>query len=289
MSDPIAEQANDIEKKCWIAVDTETTGTNPWKYELIEIGAVRFTLTDVLDTFQVLINPEKKQDPKSKAIHNITEEELNREAISLEEAMTRFMVFIKNDPLVFHNAPFDLGFLTIAMDKFNIKHPGNFYYDTLFLSRTYFPNLDSYALDSLRKSLNIDSGPSHRALSDSIATAHVFQNILQKNEVNITSNRKLKTFLRFHRKVDSFELKVPKELEEISNYFNKYIQTNSFLRVSFYDKNQKWTTKTVFPQDIMIFNQVIFLKVKSIGDNDQTLVKVKEAIFHDPDLGKLKF
>ena len=60
----------------WVAVDLETSGVNPWKNEIIEIGAVRFSVDAIIDKFQVLLRPTKKQDPRAKAIHNISQEEI---------------------------------------------------------------------------------------------------------------------------------------------------------------------------------------------------------------------
>jgi len=278
-----------LEDLNWIAVDTETSGTNPWKYEIIEIGAVRFSIDKEIDHFQILIKPEKKQDPKARTIHNISEEELDEKGVTSLEAMEKFLAFIGDDPLVFHNAPFDIAFFKITANLHNLKLPNNIYYDTLFLSRTYLPDMASYALDSLRKVLKIQSGPAHRALSDAVATASVFSHILKTHAEKFASRRRLKTFLRYHRKFSAFEVKVPEDFDRINSYFQRFVQTNSFIKVTYYDKNNRKLTKTVFPLEILVFNQILYLKTKSMGEEEPALIKIQGSIFYDPDLGPLTF
>ena len=52
----VAGNLKDIRE--FIAVDIETTGLNPNKDKILEIGAVYFKEGKVIDTFNMLINPE---------------------------------------------------------------------------------------------------------------------------------------------------------------------------------------------------------------------------------------
>ena len=47
----------------FVAFDTETTGLYPDTGRVIEIGAVKFDATGILDTYNVLINPECSISP----------------------------------------------------------------------------------------------------------------------------------------------------------------------------------------------------------------------------------
>ncbi|MBL8034843.1 MAG: 3'-5' exonuclease, partial [Leptospiraceae bacterium] len=95
----------------FVAIDLETTGLNPYKHEIIEIGAVQFSLDDLGKEFSILIKPEKKMDPKARAVHQISAEELASHAVSLREGLDAFNAFMPDGSWVFHNAPFDLSFL----------------------------------------------------------------------------------------------------------------------------------------------------------------------------------
>jgi len=279
----------DLSKMTWIAVDTETTGINPWEYEIIEIGAVKFNLNSILDRFEIIIRPEKKQDPKSKAIHKISESEVLEKGVTLTEALTRFYSFIGSDPLIFHNASFDLAFLHLSSQKVNLKFSGNnFYYDTLYLLKTYKPELESYSLEYLKNYLNL-SGQSHRALADAEMTSNIFQWILSENSSKLSSKKKYKSFFRYHRKLKAFEIILPRNLDAIFSYFNKYIQTRSLLKISegpivnASDRN----IKRVVPIDIMIFNQKLLLKCSIYPENYTTLIPLINATILDQDKGPI--
>lgn len=274
-----------IKNKAWVAVDTETTGTNPWKYELIEIGAVRFTLDGIIDRFECLIKPLKKQDPKSRAIHNISNEELESRGIPLHDAVVKFINFIAEDSIVFHNASFDLSFLNIAAKSCKIKLPPNFYYDTLFLTRQYLPDLPSYSLENLRKHFQISTENMHRALSDAEATANVLMQLFHLKYDDVSSRRKLKSFLRYHRKLSQFTVSIPKNLDEILHYFNKLIQTSSLIKIEYYNIKGEKTVSMVIPREIMIFNQKLMLKAEIKPLSEVQLIPLKNAKVYDHDVG----
>ncbi|MDH4263456.1 MAG: 3'-5' exonuclease [Spirochaetia bacterium] len=278
----------DLSKITWIAVDTETTGINPWEYEIIEIGAVKFNLTSVLDRFQVIIKPEKKQDPKSRAIHKISDAEIFNHGVTLSEALDKFYEFIGSDPLVFHNASFDVSFLAISSEKESIRLSNNYYYDTLYLLKTYKPELESYSLEYIKNYLNL-SGRSHRALADAEITSHVFQWIVSENISKLNSKKKYKSFFRYHRKLKSFEVTLPRNLDSIFTYFNKYIQTKSFLKIS--ENNSFGSSdkhiKIVIPIEIMIFNQKLLLKCSVYPGSYTSLIPLVNTVILDPDRGPI--
>jgi len=269
----------------WVAVDTETTGINPWKYEILEIGAVTFTTKSIIDRFQIIIKPKKKQDPKSRAIHKISDDEINANGVGLEFAMNGFFEFINGYPLIFHNASFDLSFLTISAKKENLRFPENNYYDTLYLLRTYKPELEYYSLEYLKKYLKIEA-ESHRALSDAEVTANLFQWILSDNLDNINTKKKFKSFLKYHRNTKSFEVRLPENLDSIMTYFNKYIHTKSMIKVKENNFSNS-TIRNILPMEIMIFNQKLLLKCSVYPNNLIVLIPLAEAVIYDPERGPI--
>ena len=56
----------------FIAVDVETTGLNPSEDKLLEIAAVHFMNGKIIDSFNMLINPEIKISRKISMINGIT-------------------------------------------------------------------------------------------------------------------------------------------------------------------------------------------------------------------------
>ncbi|RME89584.1 MAG: 3'-5' exonuclease, partial [Candidatus Hydrogenedentota bacterium] len=244
---------NDIlSNKIWIAIDTETTGLNPWKHELLEIGALRFSLEKDLESFEILIQPKKKQDPRARKVHNITNEELEEKGVTLDNAIPKFLEFIDNDPLIFHNAPFDLSFLTLAIKETKHPLPTNLYYDHLWLSRQYFPKRQSHSLENIRTELNMSEEGAHRALYDAKATAEAFRVLLKQNIEKLTSEKKYNKFLRYHRKFNEFAIKLPQNLEKIQKYFDKIIKKKGFIKISYSDKTGYYKNQIVNPLELFI-------------------------------------
>ncbi len=273
----------------WVAVDTETTGLNPWKHELLEIGAVRFGLQGITEEFQVLIKPQHKIDPRARAVHNISNEELEEKGVSLQEALQLFSEFISGDDLVFHNAPFDAAFLVLSFRSLQLPIPDVIYYDSLYLSRVYFPGRKSHSLDNLRKELEIDSGPSHRALSDARATSRVFLANFEQNRDILASRKKYDKYLRYHRRLAAFEVKVPSDLDRILKYFERKVSAGALLRIDYYNRDEKkFSSATVKPLDVLIFNQLVYVKAQKFPLEETFLIPLKGAVIHDPIEGAIK-
>ena len=153
----------------FVAIDLETTGLNPYKHEIIEIGAVSFTIDKIDKEFSVLLKPERKMDPKARAIHQISAEELATNAVTPEEGVSVFMEFMTDGSWVFHNAPFDLAFLKQTFAALKRPWPTRHYYDHLQLSRKLRAERGSHSLEAIKKELGIDTGQAHRALADRMA------------------------------------------------------------------------------------------------------------------------
>lgn len=274
----------------WVAIDLETTGLNPWKHEIIEIGAVRFSLYEIGESFQALVKPKKKQDPKARKVHNITNDEIDLKSIELVDSINGLRDFIGNARLVFHNAPFDISFLIRAFESLKMDVPDNYYYDSLYLSKKYFKDRERHSLSHLREILHIDSGAEHRALSDAIATAKVFINLLRERGQDVTSRKKFSKFFRYHRRFNEFKITLPREMDEIEKYFDSLIRQKRIIKLK--TRNQdtnRYEQHYVVPQALMVFNQKIYVKCMIHLTNEERLFPVAFTEFHDPDLGLLRF
>ncbi len=265
----------------WVSVDIETTGINPYEHEIIEIGAVLFSLKSIKKRFQRLVKINKKQDPRAQAIHKITNEEVEKNGVSLENALSELLLFIGEVPLIFHNASFDLSFLLLGFSKQKIELPHNYYYDNLFISRTYFIDRKSHSLAYLREIYNIDTGESHRALADAEATALVFMISLSERYDQINSKKKMNSFLRYHRKADQFKLKLHKNFNRIEKYFNNYIKTEKSLHIKYTDKDNHVRDIRCVIKEIMVFNQNIFIKASVLMESGDILIPLKYAKIYD--------
>lgn len=271
------------------AVDTETSGVNPWKHELIEIGAVRFTIEGIENRFEALVKPEKKHDPKARAVHQISSEELETKGIGLKAALSDFLDFIAERPLVFHNASFDITFLKVSTEKVKLTLPNNYYYDNLYISKKYFPDRESHSLSSLREELSLKTGKEHRALADAEATALAFIYTLKQNYNDLQSRKSFNKFMRYNRRLHKFTIRLPKNFEDIQKYFQRRIRGNEFIKVNYRDQKGNNYLHIVQPIDLMIFNQNLYLKAKIQWTAEERLIPLKDAVFFDPEVGQMKF
>lgn len=155
------------------AFDTETTGLYPNKDCVIEIGAVKFDQNEVIDTFDILINPGISIPYYITNINHISNE-MVRSAPSYKEASDAFMDFIGDSILIAHNANFDLGFINSENERIAKKPLSNLTIDTLNLTRNTYPALGKYSLQFLAEYFAINVENAHRANDDARVCMEVF-------------------------------------------------------------------------------------------------------------------
>ncbi len=273
----------------FLAIDLETTGLNPYKHEIIEIGAVAFSLAGLADDFSILIKPEKKMDPKARAIHQISAEELETKAVPLQEGIAAFLKFLPEGSWVFHNAPFDLAFLKQSFAAVKVPWPNRSYYDHLQLSRKLRAERPSHALEAIKKELGIDTGKAHRALADARATALAFLNILQTEQDIFSSKTKYQRIRRWQRKTEKYEILFPKNFDQIEQYFLGKIRQEAMLKVDYFDRNGFPQRSLVQPKELMIFSQNVYVRSIIHPGGQEILVPLQRATIHDQELGAVNF
>jgi len=160
-----------------IIFDLETTGLNPDKNEIIEIGAIRIHRdSNHHDTFQVLVHPRKKIPAKITQLTGITQTMVDEEGVALNEAISEFLEFIGDLRLVSYNADFDMAFLKNAIritkgEEFELINKVSC---ALRMARRAWPGLRSYKLSDLATMGNLSAEGTHRALGDCNRTAYIY-------------------------------------------------------------------------------------------------------------------
>ncbi|MCC8189433.1 MAG: 3'-5' exonuclease [Planctomycetes bacterium] len=160
-----------------VAIDLETTGPDPYKDKIIEVGAL--VLEDGVPTaeFSELVNPEMPLSPAIIKLTGITPDMLTT-ARPGGPVLEDFLAFLPAGALcIAHNAAFDRQFLRIATrDRF--QHP---VLDTVELSRICFPVLPSHSLAVLTEIFGFSCDKSsHRALADCETLAQLWSLLLDK-------------------------------------------------------------------------------------------------------------
>jgi DNA polymerase III subunit epsilon len=160
-----------------IVLDTETTGLDPTKGDrLVEIGAV-----EIIDkiptgrTFHVLINPERDVPEEAFRVHGHSTQSLRDKPVFAAVAED-FLVFVGDDPLVIHNAEFDVRFLNVELAALGLRAlAAERVVDTLALARRKHPGA-SNSLDALCDRYRIDRSRrvKHGALLDAEILVEVY-------------------------------------------------------------------------------------------------------------------
>ena len=172
----------DLMASTYVVFDLETTGFNAGGTDsIIEIGAVKICNGEIIDRFDELIDPKRKLPKKITELTNITDEMLKGKQDE-ETAVKKFKDWTKDLPMVAHNAKFDVSFIVMAHNKYNLGEFTNTVIDTLELSRTLDTGFARHSLSALVKRYDVpwDEGAHHRGDYDAEGTALVFHKMLQK-------------------------------------------------------------------------------------------------------------
>jgi len=167
-----------IDKATYVVVDLETTGLDPRKERIIEIGAVKMIGDFPIATFEQLVNPNKVIPPKITKLTGVTNAQV-RECSNIKQVLPAFAEFTRDSILVVHNAPFDISFLNRAARDIGIKQFRSKYFDTKLMAQKLKPLLGFYRLANLVEHFRVPYKPCHRALPDALATAGVFSHLIK--------------------------------------------------------------------------------------------------------------
>jgi ATP-dependent DNA helicase DinG len=157
-----------------VALDIETTGLDPEKEAIIEIGAVRFNDRRVEAEWTTLVNPGRPIPPFITQLTGISDS-MVREMPPLRSVLTQFKEFVGDAPVLGHNIRFDLSFLRrLGALQFNE------YLDTYDMAAVLMPTAGRYNLGALAQLLAVPLPATHRALDDARVTRAIYQLLHQK-------------------------------------------------------------------------------------------------------------
>lgn len=185
-------QDKPLEEYEFVVVDTELTGLNERRDEIVSIGAVRIRdlRIDLQDCFYTCLRPEGELPKNSTLIHRITPCD-TEQAPSVAEVLPEFVEYCGRALLVGHNVGLDIGFLNKAVRKHLGGIMRNPCLDTMRLAMIYKQtqwenyydryNLNvSYTLSDLSKEYGLPIFGEHNALQDAMQTAYLFLFFVRK-------------------------------------------------------------------------------------------------------------
>jgi DNA polymerase-3 subunit epsilon len=181
-----------LKEEVFVCFDIEATGLDPINDRIIEIGAVKFTFSEILEEYLELIDPGINIPDETIQIHNITNEMVMGKP-PIEEVLPSFFSFIGDYPIVGHGMTFDLEIIKESAKRLSITNPfpEKTIIDTLRLARLYAES-PSNSLETLRAHFNIPFEGAHRAMNDVIVNVKVFKNLTKNFKTLKELNSRLK-------------------------------------------------------------------------------------------------
>jgi DNA helicase-2/ATP-dependent DNA helicase PcrA len=157
-----------------VVFDTETTGVDIYKDQIIQVAAVRVNdRAEVLEQYVEFIRPSKSVG-KSENVHHFSDRFLIQNGKTPVSVLTKLAAFLHGKVVVGHNVSYDMGILSAELERNSlpaVQVEG--VYDTLDISRRYLSGLANYKLGTISDMLSTAHKPSHDALEDILATADV--------------------------------------------------------------------------------------------------------------------
>ena len=160
----------------YVSIDLETTGLNPKRDRIIEIGAIRVEQGQIVEEFSAFVDPGRKLEERITELTGIRDEDL-KDAPQLDEVFPKLLEFMGDLPLLGHSILFDYSFLKkAAVDrKLTFERAA---VDTLQIARKYLPELPHRNLGYLCQYYEIPH-QAHRALEDAKATDQLFRKLVE--------------------------------------------------------------------------------------------------------------
>lgn len=164
----------------FVIFDIETTGLSPLNNKITEIGAVIYKAGEIIDEFNMYVNPKVPIPDEITKLTGISDETV-KDASEISEVLPKFLEFIGGRMLIAHNASFDISFIRVAADLCGL-HFTNAYLDTVALSRYVNPDLKRHRLDTIAEYYKLGGFNHHRASDDAKMLAAIFECMVRQLE-----------------------------------------------------------------------------------------------------------
>jgi len=160
----------------YVVVDTETTGLDLRRDQVIAIGAAAISAgaLPLSDCFETVLRQEKASPNANILIHGIGGQ-MQLAGVEPETGMLDFLEYVGTAPLVAFRAEFDRTMLTRALKSIvgvPIHQP---WIDLALLLPALFQRTECHSLEDWLAHFDIAPAARHQALADAFATAQLLQ------------------------------------------------------------------------------------------------------------------
>lgn len=162
----------------YIAVDLETTGLDPKRDKIIEIGAYRVEDGRITADYGTFVNPYRLLEERTTQITGIIDSDI-ADAPGIETVIGEFLAFAGDLPLLGHHVIFDYSFLKRAAvnSGLEFERAG---VDTLQLSRLFMPSEEKKNLRAACEYFGVVQEKAHRAMADAAAAHLLYQEMKRR-------------------------------------------------------------------------------------------------------------
>jgi DNA polymerase-3 subunit epsilon len=167
----------------WVVVDTETSGLDTARCNLIAIGAVAIENDAIVvaPSFEAVLRQQSTSSRENIEIHGVGAE-AQAQGEEPMQALVRFLEFARKDPLIAYHVAFDAAFLRRAIKANLGMRFGGEWVDIAVLAPLTFPDFarSRRGLDGWFARFGLDPMARHNALADAYATAQLFQIVARR-------------------------------------------------------------------------------------------------------------
>ena len=165
----------------YVVVDLETTGLDPVRDQIIEIGALEVIDGKPGADFTTLVQPVTVQpgqfvSPFITRLTGIGNDQLLK-APQAAEALAALGRFLGDRIVLGYNVGFDMGFLQQGFRKELHRALPNDWVDVLPMAQTLFPLWEHHRLNNLAAWYRVENPRAHRALSDVLTTDACYRKV----------------------------------------------------------------------------------------------------------------
>jgi CBS domain-containing protein len=163
-----------------VVLDTETTGLDPAKARVVEVGAVRLRDGKIeRDTFRRLVRPDQAIPAAASAIHGIDDGTVAA-ASTFSEVWPELSTLLADGVVIGHTLGFDLAVLKGECERAGLSWTRPRTLDTRLLAEVAQPDLAGFSLDQIAAWLGVEVSERHSAVADALVTAKVFCALVPK-------------------------------------------------------------------------------------------------------------
>jgi len=164
----------------FVFVDTETTGLDHTKHEMLEIAIVVIENGE-RTTIERKIKPTRIEtaQPKALEVNGYSEEEWEEAEEWNKEMSLEFRDLIRGAMIIGHNPMFDMRFIEAACTRFGVRLPLRPVFDTKCAA--YMLGHNRLGMDKIREQdENMTKEGAHRALKDVEDCIYLFESVFDR-------------------------------------------------------------------------------------------------------------